>query len=64
MRKSKLVVNPRYVAARHDRTEPEQPELTPTRGFEPGTVNLKGLNGFTIENQKIVSAAPILWTRT
>jgi transcriptional regulator with XRE-family HTH domain len=38
--------------------------LTPTRGFEPGTHNLKGLNGFSIDNQRIVSASPVLWTRT
>lgn len=38
--------------------------MTPSRGFEPGTNNLKGLNGFSIENQKIVSAAPVIWTRT
>ena len=36
----------------------------PSRGFEPGTHNLRTLGGAVLENQKLVAASPVLWIRT
>jgi transcriptional regulator with XRE-family HTH domain len=38
--------------------------FVPSRGFEPGVHNLRGLNGFAMDGQKIASASPVLQIKT
>jgi transcriptional regulator with XRE-family HTH domain len=38
--------------------------FVPSRGFEPGVHNLRGLNGFAMDGQKITSASPVLQIKT
>jgi DNA-binding XRE family transcriptional regulator len=38
--------------------------FVPSRGFEPGVYNLRGLNGFSMDGQKITAASPVLQIKT
>jgi DNA-binding XRE family transcriptional regulator len=38
--------------------------LTPSRGFEPGVFNLRGLNGFSMDGQRLSAASPVLQIKT
>lgn len=38
--------------------------LTPRRGFDAGVYNLQSLTSVSIESQRIISAAPVLWIKT
>lgn len=38
--------------------------FVPSRGFEPGVYNLRGLNGVSMDGQRITSANPVLQIKT